>query len=160
VLATNVHGAAATLTAVLPRMVQRGRGRLAGVGSLASRRGLGGYSGYNSSKAFLSMFMECLRIDLRGTGVTATCIEPGFVATAMTEKPLRRGRFRRVAGAEVGIRILQSTAAIIVPGCSDRPAHIAFGCGSFMTEEDRVKRPHFTSLSRGFGIGFGATPSA
>jgi haloalkane dehalogenase len=35
-----------------------------------------------------------------------------------------------------------------------------FGCGSFMTEEDRVKRPHFTSLSRGFGIGFGATPSA
>jgi pimeloyl-ACP methyl ester carboxylesterase len=34
------------------------------------------------------------------------------------------------------------------------------GCGSFMTEEDRVKRPHFTSLSRGFGIGFGATPSA
>jgi hypothetical protein len=36
----------------------------------------------------------------------------------------------------------------------------ANGCGSFMTEEDRVKRPHFTSLSRGFGIGFGATPSA
>jgi hypothetical protein len=49
---------------------------------------------------------------------------------------------------------LYGPSAIAVNGAS------VFGCGSFMTEEDRMKRPHFTSLSRGFGIGFGATPSA
>jgi short-subunit dehydrogenase len=79
VLRTNVMGAAATLTAVLPRMVQRGQGHVVGISSVASYTGLGAYSSYCGSKAFLSVFLESVRIDLHGTGVKATCIEPGFV---------------------------------------------------------------------------------
>lgn len=85
-LRVNVNGAAATLTAILPRMVQRGHGRIAGVSSVARHAGLGAYSGYCGSKAFLSMFLQSLRVDLRGTGVTATCIEPGFVKSEMSDK--------------------------------------------------------------------------
>ena len=86
VLRVNVMGAAATLTAVLPRMVKRNRGWLAGTSSLASWRGLGAYSCYSASKAFLSTFLQSLRIDLQGTNVSVTCIEPGFVQTAMSDK--------------------------------------------------------------------------
>ncbi len=85
-LQVNVNGAAATLTAILPRMVQRGRGRIAGVSSVARHAGLGAYSGYCGSKAFLSIFLQSLRVDLVGTGVSVTCIEPGFVKSEMSDK--------------------------------------------------------------------------
>lgn len=86
VLRTNVMGAAATITAVLPRMVQRGRGHVAGVSSVAGYSGLGCYSSYNGSKAFFSVFLESLSIDVHGTGVKVTCIEPGFVKSEMSDK--------------------------------------------------------------------------
>ncbi len=83
-LDVNVTGAAATLSAVLPQMVERGRGHVVGVSSLAAWRGLPRNAAYSGSKAFLSTFMESLRVDLRGTGVRVTCIHPGFVKSEMT----------------------------------------------------------------------------
>lgn len=84
IIDVNVTGAAATLTAVLPQMVERNRGHLVGVASLAAFRGLPGNAAYSASKAFLSTFMESLRVDLRPTRVRVTCIYPGFVRTEMT----------------------------------------------------------------------------
>lgn len=84
IIDTNVTGAAATLSAVLPQMVERKRGHLVGVSSLAGFRGLAGHAAYSASKAFLSTFMESLRVDLRGTGVCVTCIYPGFVKSELT----------------------------------------------------------------------------
>ncbi len=84
IIDTNVTGAAATLSAVLPNMVERKRGHLVGVSSLAGFRGLAGHAAYSASKAFLATFMESLRVDLRGTGVSVTCIYPGFVKSEMT----------------------------------------------------------------------------
>ncbi|WP_434382932.1 SDR family NAD(P)-dependent oxidoreductase [Melittangium boletus] len=80
----NVTGAAATLTAVLPRMVERKKGHVVGVASLAAFRGLPRNAAYSASKAYLSTFMESLRVDLKGTGVDVTCIYPGFVKSEMT----------------------------------------------------------------------------
>jgi NADP-dependent 3-hydroxy acid dehydrogenase YdfG len=84
VIDVNVTGAAATLSAVLPRMVERNRGHLVGVSSLASCRGLPQNAAYSASKAFLNTFLESLRVDLQGTQVRVTCIKPGFVKTEMT----------------------------------------------------------------------------
>lgn len=84
VLEVNVMGTAATLSAVLPQMVERKRGHLVGVSSLAAFRGLPKNAAYSGSKAFLTTFMESLRVDLRGTGVRVTCIHPGFVKSDMT----------------------------------------------------------------------------
>jgi short-subunit dehydrogenase len=83
-LRVNFDGALATLTAVLPDMVARRRGHLVGVSSLAAFGPLPRSAGYCASKAGLSMFMEALRLDLRGTGVRVTAIHPGFVRTPMT----------------------------------------------------------------------------
>lgn len=84
VIDVNVTGAVATLSAVLPRMVERNRGHLVGVSSLASCRGLPQNAAYSASKAFLNTFLESLRVDLHGTQVRVTCIKPGFVKTEMT----------------------------------------------------------------------------
>lgn len=82
----NVTGASATLCAVLPQMVERRRGHLVGIASLAAWRGLKGHAAYSASKSFLSTFMESLRVDLKDTGVRVTCIYPGFVKSEMTAK--------------------------------------------------------------------------
>jgi len=86
VLKVNVTGAAATLTAVLPRMAQRGRGTIVGVSSIAANRGLGAFSCYSGSKAFLSVFLESLQVDLHGTGVKVVCVEPGYVKSELNDR--------------------------------------------------------------------------
>jgi short-subunit dehydrogenase len=82
----NFCGAAATLTAVLPQMVERRRGHVVGISSIASFTPIPGRGGYCAPKAGLSMLLECLRLELAGTGVHATAVHPGFVRTAMTAK--------------------------------------------------------------------------
>ncbi|MCA9649090.1 MAG: SDR family NAD(P)-dependent oxidoreductase [Myxococcales bacterium] len=85
ILAVNVAGATATLIAVVSRMVERKRGHLVGISSIASYRGLPKLAAYSGSKAYLSNLLEGMRIDLRGTGVSVTDIRPGYVRTAMNE---------------------------------------------------------------------------
>lgn len=82
----NFAGAAATLTAALPAMVSRGRGHLVAVSSLASYGPLPASAAYCAPKAGLDMLMECLRIDLAGTGVRVTNVRAGFVRTRMVAK--------------------------------------------------------------------------
>lgn len=83
IIDVNVRGAIATLTAVLPRMVERRRGHLVGISSMAAYRGFPHNACYSGSKAFLSTFLESLRVDLAGSGVVVTDARPGFVRTAM-----------------------------------------------------------------------------
>ncbi len=85
-LHVNLCGAAATLTAALPAMVARGRGHLVGISSLAAFGALPGAAAYCAPKAGLDMLLECLRMDLAGTGVAVTRVSLGFVKTRMTER--------------------------------------------------------------------------
>ena len=80
----NLLGAVNSVAAVLPGMIERGRGRLVAVSSLAAYRGLPKSGAYCASKAALSAFFESLRVDLRGTGVGVTIIHPGFIKTPLT----------------------------------------------------------------------------
>ncbi|MBX7096969.1 MAG: SDR family NAD(P)-dependent oxidoreductase [Myxococcaceae bacterium] len=86
VLDVNVLGAAATVSAVLPGMVARGKGHVVGISSLAAFRGLPRSGAYSGSKAFLHTFLESLRVDLAGTPVTVGAIYPGFVKSELTAK--------------------------------------------------------------------------
>ncbi len=81
----NVLGVVYAIAAVLPEMLQRGRGHLAAVSSLAAYKGLPGESGYCSTKSALNTYMEGLRIQLRGRGIAVTTLCPGFVRTPMTD---------------------------------------------------------------------------
>src|SRR5262249_25068978 len=82
----NVLGASATLSAVLPKMVERNSGHLVGMSSLASFRGFPRTAAYSASKAYLATFLEGLRVDLKSTQVRVTSVHPGFVKSEMTAK--------------------------------------------------------------------------
>ncbi|GEJ58975.1 SDR family NAD(P)-dependent oxidoreductase [Anaeromyxobacter diazotrophicus] len=86
VLDVNVSAACVTVAAALPAMVARGEGTVVAVASLAALRGLPGSAAYCASKAALHTFMEGVRVDLRGSGVRALTLYPGFVKTEMTAK--------------------------------------------------------------------------
>jgi short-subunit dehydrogenase len=80
----NTLGVVYAIEAVLPEMLQRGRGHLAAVSSLGAYKGLPGESAYCASKAAVNVYMEGLRIQLRSRGIFVTTVCPGFIATPMT----------------------------------------------------------------------------
>lgn len=85
VLATNFTAAIATLTAVLPEMIGRGRGHLVGISSVAVHSPLPAASLYRATKCGLTAFLENLHAELGGTGVAATVVHPGFVRTPLAD---------------------------------------------------------------------------
>lgn len=86
----NFMGAVNAVSAVLPRMVARGSGHLVAISSLAGFRGLPRSASYSASKGAMTNFFESLRLDLIGTGVDVTVIQPGFILTPLTAN--RRNR--------------------------------------------------------------------
>jgi short-subunit dehydrogenase len=90
ILDVNVVGLAATLAAFAPAMREAGRGTLAGIASVAGFRGLAGNGAYCASKSAAITWMESLRAELHGSGVSVVCICPGYIDTPMT----RVNRFR------------------------------------------------------------------
>jgi short-subunit dehydrogenase len=85
VLQVNVVGLAATLAAFAPAMRSAGRGTLAGIASVAGFRGLPGAGAYSASKAAAITWLESLRVELSGSGVSVVTICPGYIATPMTQ---------------------------------------------------------------------------
>jgi short-subunit dehydrogenase len=84
VINVNVLGAANSVEAVVPEMVQRGSGQLVVISSLAAYRGLPKSAAYCASKAAVSAFFESLRLDLKPRGIDVTIIHPGFIKTPLT----------------------------------------------------------------------------
>lgn len=70
------HAAAGAMTA-------RGRGAILNVGSVAALTATGTYAAH---KAWVRVFTEALAAELRGTGVTATVVSPGFTHTEFHER--------------------------------------------------------------------------
>jgi short-subunit dehydrogenase len=65
-------------------MIERGRGHLVGISSLAAYRGMPRAAVYSASKAFLANFLEGIRVDTKAKGIRVTSIHPGFVKTELT----------------------------------------------------------------------------
>ncbi len=84
VLRTNVVGLAATLAPFVAPMQRRASGILAGVASIAGLRGLPGAGAYSASKAAAITWLESLRVELHGSGVSVVTICPGYIDTPMT----------------------------------------------------------------------------
>jgi hypothetical protein len=66
---------------LLPAMIERRRGGILNVGSIAAYQAGPNMSVYYASKAYVLSFSEALREELSGCGVNVTCLEPGATET-------------------------------------------------------------------------------
>jgi len=82
--AVNNIGTAATFNPFVGPMVQRGSGVLVGVGSVNGIRGFAGHGANCPSKAAMISYCECLRGELRGSGVKVVTLCPGYIDTPLT----------------------------------------------------------------------------
>ena len=108
VIATNVQGTLNAIGGVLPGMIERRRGHIAAVASLAALVALPACGVYRASKAAVVALMDSLRVDLHPYGIKVTTIGPGFVDTPMITDEERAAvkdivsaddAARRIAGA-------------------------------------------------------------
>jgi len=88
-IAANLTAPIELTRALLPAMLERGRGGLFYVASIAGRTGVAGEAVYAATKAGLDTFATSLRQELTGKGVEVGVLVPGVIATAFFE---RRGR--------------------------------------------------------------------
>jgi short-subunit dehydrogenase len=87
---------------LLPGMIERGRGHVVNVASIAGHLGVGWEAVYAATKAGLIALSESLRAELRGLGVGVSVVSPGPVDTAFFERaghPYER-RFPRLVTPE------------------------------------------------------------
>jgi len=84
--AVNNTGTAASFHPFIRPMVERGSGVLVGIGSVNGIRGFPGHGANCPSKAAMISYCECLRGELRGTGVKVVTLCPGYIDTPLTRK--------------------------------------------------------------------------
>lgn len=82
-VAVNLRGAFLLASAFLPEMLGRGAGHFLSIGSAAGRLALPGNGAYSASKFGLRGLHEVLDVELRGTGVRATLVEPAATDTTL-----------------------------------------------------------------------------
>jgi NAD(P)-dependent dehydrogenase (short-subunit alcohol dehydrogenase family) len=87
VMRTNFLSPVALTLAVLPRMLERDRGVIVNVGSLAGRVGSPREAAYAASKFALHGWSEVMAVDLWSTGVEVRLIVPGAIATEIWDQP-------------------------------------------------------------------------
>jgi len=109
-LEVNVTGLAATLAAFAPAMRTERRGVLCGIASVAGFRGVPGAGAYSASKAAAITWLESMRTELAGSGVSVVTICPGYVDTPMTRVNRYRLPFLLPAD-EAARRIARAIAA-------------------------------------------------
>ena len=121
---TNVKGLVYVTRAVLPGMVERGRGHVVNIGSTAGEWPYPGANVYGASKAFVRQFSLNLRADLHGTPVRVTDIEPGLVGGTEFSN-VRFGDDARAAAVYAGAEPLTpEDVADTVHWVATRPARV------------------------------------
>jgi short-subunit dehydrogenase len=84
ILATNVLGMVNLFQPFASSMRADGKGALVGIASVAGYRGLPGSGAYSASKAAAISYLESLRVEMHGSGISVITICPGYVITPMT----------------------------------------------------------------------------
>jgi NADP-dependent 3-hydroxy acid dehydrogenase YdfG len=122
---TNVKGLLYVTRAIVPGMVARDRGHVINLGSIAGHMAYANGGVYCATKAAERFISDGLRIDLNGTAVRVTSIDPGMVETDFS-KVRFRGDEERAAKTYQNVDPLQAEdVADAIVWAATRPAHVS-----------------------------------
>jgi short-subunit dehydrogenase len=117
-MALNVDGVINGVATVLPSMLARKSGHIAIMGSLFGYAGWPENGSYGASKAAVINLAESLKLELEGTGVDVTIINPGFVDTPLNAAYDRKKKLYLMSRERCARKILEKLGG--------RPYEIAF----------------------------------
>jgi len=121
---TNVKGLLYVTRAVVPGMVERGRGHVVNLGSVAGYITYANGAVYCATKAAEKAISEGLKIDLMGTAVRVTSVDAGMVETEFSEVRFR-GDTERAAKVYQNITPLKAEdIADAILWATTRPGHV------------------------------------
>jgi serine 3-dehydrogenase len=124
---TNVKGLMYATRAVLPHMVERDSGHVINIGSIAGHQTYPMGNVYSASKFAVTGLTRSLKMDLLGTNVRVSTVDPGLVETEFSQVRFR-GDKERASKAYQGMTALQpKDVAEAVVFCATRPAHVNIG---------------------------------
>ena len=126
-LMVNVVAVTRLTRALLPTMIQRGRGGVLNVGSIAAYQAGPNMSVYYASKAYVLSFTEGLREELADTGLHVTCLEPGPTESNFGEDSgmgtldmFSSSTMSAEAVAKAGYEGYRDNEGIVIPGWKNR----------------------------------------
>jgi NADP-dependent 3-hydroxy acid dehydrogenase YdfG len=121
----NCKGALNCVGAVLPGMMERGRGHIVTISSDAGRVVFPGLAVYSASKFFVEALSKGLRMETAGTGIKVTTVQPGNVATDLLDLSGDEEALEEY-GQPTGARMLdpEDVAASVAYALS-QPEHVA-----------------------------------
>ncbi|MBD2091362.1 SDR family oxidoreductase [Microcoleus sp. FACHB-1515] len=121
---TNVKGLLYMTRSILPGMVSRGRGHVINIGSIAGHQTYPNGNVYCATKAAVRALTEGLKLDLLGTPVRVTSVDPGMVETEFSDVRFHGDRSRAAKVYEGLTPLTGADVAEVVRFCADRPAHV------------------------------------
>jgi len=131
---TNCEAVVALCARYVPPMVERGRGAILNLGSIAAYQPLPYQATYGATKAFVLSFTEALTGDLHGTGVTATALCPGPVPTEFEQNAGIGSDWEGIPkfvlttpeyNAAAGVEGMEKGKRVVVPGAVNTAASAA-----------------------------------
>jgi len=120
----NVKGLLYVTRAVLPGMIERGRGHVINLGSIAGREVYPGGSVYCATKFAVKAISKILRLDLNGTPVRISEVAPGMVETEFSLVRFHgdQERAEKVYKGFMPLKAADIAEAIV--WCATRPPHV------------------------------------
>jgi len=144
---TNITGLLLLTRGILPSMVRNKTGHIVNLGSVAGRWVYPGGGVYCATKFAVRAISEGLRMDLLGTQVRVTNIEPGMVDTEFSV--VRLGDVEKAKKVYEGMRpLVAEDIAETIIWCIQRPGHINIQeLVIYPTDQAAVGQVHRTTFS-------------
>lgn len=121
---TNIKGLYLMTRKILPGMVERKKGHIINIGSIAGSYAYPGGNAYGATKAFVQQFSRNLRADLLGTQVRVTNIEPGLAETEFSTVRFHGDQAKADSVYEGAQALSAEDVAESVFWASEQPAHV------------------------------------